>query len=136
MAFVTVEDLYGSAEIIVFESCYQNCSDILMVDNIVLVEGRLSIREDEAPTIVAREIKEFGVQKRQVLSIDITDLEDEIKEKLRGTIKFFTGEMNNIGLQIINGEKKDMAGGIYMTDETLEEFKKLIGENRVNVENA
>ncbi len=136
MAFVTVEDLYGSAEIIVFESCYQNASNILMVDNIVLVEGRLSIREDEAPTIVAREIKEFGVQKRQVLSLDITDLDDEKKEKLRGAIKFFTGEMNNIQLQIVNGEKKDMAGGIYMTEETLNEFRELIGENRVSVENV
>ena len=70
------------------------------------------------------------------MSLDITDLDDEKKEKLRGAIKFFTGEMNNIQLQIINGEKKDMAGGIYMTDETLNEFKELIGENRVKVENV
>ena len=42
--------------------------------------------------------------------------------------------MNNIQLQIVNGEKKDMAGGIYMTEETLDEFKELIGENRVKVE--
>ena len=134
MAFVTVEDLYGPTEIIVFESCYQNCSDVLIVDNIVLVEGRLSIREDEEPTIIAREIKEFGVQKKKVLTLDITDLEDKQKEKLRGAIKFFSGEMNNIGLQIVNGEKKDMAGGIYMTEEILSEFKELIGEQRVKVE--
>ena len=134
MAFVTVEDLYGPTEIIVFESCYQNCSDVLIVDNIVLVEGRLSIREDEEPTIIAREIKEFGVQKKKVLTLDITDLEDKQKEKLRGAIKFFSGEMNNIGLQIVNGERKDMAGGIYMTEEILSEFKELIGEQRVKVE--
>ena len=134
MAFVTVEDLYGPTEIIVFESCYQNCSNILMVDNIVLVEGRLSVREDEAATIIAKEIKEFGEQKKKVLSFDITDLADDQKEALRGAIKFFTGEMNNIQLQIVNGEKKDMAGGIYMTDATLNEFKELIGDNRVLVE--
>lgn len=106
MAFVTVEDLYGPTEIIVFESCYQNCSNILMVDNIVLVEGRLSIREDEETKIVAREIKEFGVQKKKMLSLNITDLNDEKKEQLRGAIKFFTGEMNNIQLQIVNRRKK------------------------------
>lgn len=134
MAFVTVEDLYGGAEIIVFESCYQNCSNILMVDNIVLVEGRLSIREDDETKIVAKEIKEFGVQKKRILSLDITDLDDETKEKLRGAIKFFTGEMNNIQLQITNGDRKDMAGGIYMTEEIEKQFKDLIGENRVAVE--
>lgn len=134
MAFVTIEDLYGSAEIIVFESCFQNCSDILMVDNIVLVEGRLSIREDEQPTIIAKEIKEFGVQKKKVLSLDVTGLSDEMKEKLRGAIKFFTGEMNNMQLQIINGEKKNMAGGMYTTPDILSELKDLIGENRVKIE--
>jgi len=134
MAFVTIEDLYGQAEIIVFESCYQNCSNILMVDSIVLVEGRLSIREDESATIVAREIKEFGIQKKKILTLDITELDDETKEKLRGAIKFFTGEMNNIQLQIINGEKKDMAGGIYITDEILKELNEIIGEEQVKIQ--
>lgn len=133
MAFVTVEDLYGPTEIIVFESCYQSCSDILMVDNIVLVEGRLSVREDEETKIVAREIKEFGVQKKKILSFNVTNLDDSKKEKLRGAIKFFTGEMNNIGLQIVNGERKDLAGGIYITDAILSEFKDLIGEENVRL---
>ena len=35
MAFVTVEDLYGPTEVIVFENCYQNCSNLLMEDNII-----------------------------------------------------------------------------------------------------
>ena len=134
MAFVTVEDLYGPTEVIVFESCYQNCSNILIVDNIILVEGRLSIREDEDTKIVAREIKEFGIQKKKILSLDITELDDDKKEKLRGAIRFFTGEMNNIQLQIINGERKDMAGGIYLTDVILSEFKDLIGNDRVKID--
>ena len=47
MAFVSVEDLYGTTEIIVFDSCYNRSSDVIIEDNIVLIEGRLSIREDE-----------------------------------------------------------------------------------------
>ena len=42
--------------------------------------------------------------------------------------------MNNIQLQIINGDKKDMAGGIYITNDILEQFKEIVGENRVRVE--
>ena len=60
MAFITIEDLYGSIEVIVFENCYQSCSNILMEDRVVLVEGRLSIREDDEPKIVASTIKEKG----------------------------------------------------------------------------
>ena len=142
MAFVTVEDLYGPTEVIVFESCYQNCSNILMEDNIVLVDGRLSIREDEDIKIVARDIKEFGEQKKKVLVLDITNTDDEQKEKLRGAIRFFSGEKNNIQVEIINGEKKDMAGGIFLNNisntgennETLREFKDIVGEENARVE--
>ena len=59
MAFVTIEDLYGPTEFIVFDSCYQACSSVLIEENIVIVEGRLSIREDEEPKIVARTITPF-----------------------------------------------------------------------------
>ncbi len=134
MAFVTVEDLYGPTEVIVFENCYQNCSNILMEDNIVLVDGRLSVREDEDTKIVAREIKEFGEQKKKILVLDITELDDEHKEKLRGAIKYFSGERNNIQIQIVNGNRKDMAGGIYLTDEILEELKAIVGEKKAKVE--
>lgn len=89
MAFVTIEDLYGPTEVIVFESCYQNCSNILMEDNIVLVEGRLSIREDEDTKIVARDIKEFGEQKKNILILDITNADDAQKEKATWRYKIF-----------------------------------------------
>lgn len=105
-----------------------------MEDNIVLVDGRLSIREDEDTKIVAREIKEFGEQKKKILELNITNLNDEQKEKLRGAIKFFSGERNNIQIEIVNGEKKDMAGGIYLTDAILEEFKNIVGDENATIE--
>ena len=66
MAFVTIEDLYGQCELIVFENCYQMSSDILLDENVVLVEGRLSIREDEDVKIVANKITEFNGQKAAI----------------------------------------------------------------------
>lgn len=106
MAFVTVEDMYGTTEVIIFENCYQNCSNILVEDNIILVEGRLSVREDEDTKIVARDIKEFAVQKKKILSITITNLDEKHRNQLKGAIKFFSGDKNNIQIQIINGEEK------------------------------
>ena len=133
MAFVTVEDLYGSVEIIVFESCYQNCSTILLEDNIVQIDGRLSVREDEATKIVARDIKEFVAKKKEVLNINITDLNENLKNRLKGAIKFFSGDRNNIQIQIENGDKFAMAGGVFLNQNTLQEFKELIGDERVTI---
>lgn len=130
MAFVTLEDLYGSCEIIIFENCYQSCSNILIEDNVVLVEGRLSIREDEEPKIVASSIKEFGAVKNKSLVLDITNLDDSKKNKLRGALKFFTGEKNNIQVYVINGERKDPAGGIFLNEQILKELENIARRNK------
>ena len=134
MAFITIEDLYGSCEIIVFENCYMNCADVLIEDNIVLVEGRLSIREDEETKIVASKITKFGAKSSHCLCIDITSLSEQQKEKLRGAIKFFAGDRNNIAVKIINGEKSVMSGGIFVNEEIINEFKQIAGYDNVKVE--
>ena len=131
MAFVSIEDLYGTAEIIVFESVYQNASNLLTTDNVVLVEGRLSIREDEDVKIVAREIKELKVEEKKILKINITNLSESKKAQLRGALKFFNGEYNNTQVQVIDGEQTLNCGTIYLTKDILQEFKELIGEEEV-----
>ena len=126
MAFVTIEDLYGSCEVIVFENCYMNSSDVLIEDNIVMCEGRLSIREDEDTKIVANKITKFGSKSSRILKIDITDISEEQKEKLRGAIKFFAGDRNNIAVKIINGDTSVMSGGIFINEQIYNEFKEII----------
>ncbi len=133
MAFVTIEDLYGTTEFIVFDSCYKQCAELLVNENVVVVEGRLSIREDEEPKIVARTIKEFTEIKKKVFELNVTDLNEETKTRLRGAIYFFTGENSNMQMQIKNGERIDKAGGIYMTPEILKQFQEIVGEENAQI---
>ena len=133
MSFVTIEDLYGSVEIIVFENCYLQASNELIDENIVVVDGRLSVREDEETKIVAREIKKLTEDKKEILYIDITNISTEQKNRLRGALKFFTGDKNNIAVQIINGDKVDPAGGIYIDNNILEELEEIAGKENVNI---
>ena len=130
MAFVTIEDLYGVAEILVFESTYLNSKEALVEENIVLVDGRLSIREDDT-TIIASTIQTFGEKKRNVLIFNITDLDEEGKVKLRGGIKYFAGDRNNICVFVQVNDEQKPCGAIFANDEIIEIFKKLIGEERV-----
>ena len=145
MAFVTLEDFYGSAEIIIFDSIYSKVSNIIIEDNIILVDGRLSIREDEPVKIVASNVKEFSqdildetskksetkLNTIKTLNINITNLTEEQKQRLRGTIKFFTGDRLNVKLEITdNGEIKP-CGGIYLTDKILEVFQSLVSKENI-----
>ena len=140
MAFVRIEDLNGSAEIIVFEPTYLKAQDKIIEDNIIIIKGRLSIREDDETKIVAQDIKNFGesfedvpkkenqvnIAKPKRLVLDITNSTDEQKEKLRGAIRFFNGEKNNIALSIKVGEELRPCGAIYLTEEILKEFEEIL----------
>lgn len=131
MAFITVEDLYGTTEIICFENSYIQAGNILTEENIVLIKGRLSIRDEENATIIANKIENFGEQKRKVLNLNITGISEESKVKLRGAIKYFSGEMNNIAVQIQNESDFKPCGGIYCTEEILKIFEEILGNERV-----
>ena len=133
MAFVTIEDLYGTAEVIVFENAYLKAGNSLVEENIVMVDGRLSIREDDTTTIIANEIKDFGEQKQRILTLDITNLDEENKSKLRGAICYFQGDKNNINVQIKVGEEYKPCGQMYVTDEILKFFGELIGAENVTI---
>lgn len=56
MAFVTLEDLHGSMELIVFPKILSQYSDLITEDNIVLVKGRISMKEEELPKVICEEI--------------------------------------------------------------------------------
>ncbi len=56
MCFVTLEDLYGSIECLVFPRVYERVSRLVQVDSTVTVRGALSLREDEAPKLIVDDI--------------------------------------------------------------------------------
>lgn len=133
MAFVTVEDLYGTAEIIVFENAYLKAGKSLIEENIVIIDGRLSIREDDTTTIIANDIKDFGEKKVQILTLDITNADEVQKDKLRGAIKYFNGDKNNINVQIKVNEELKPCGQIYLTEEILQIFEDILSKERVSI---
>ena len=52
MAFVQLEDMYGVTEVLVFPKVYERVSALLQTDEPVLMSGKLSVREDEAPKLL------------------------------------------------------------------------------------
>ena len=124
MAFITIEDLYGTAEIIAFENAVINAGKSLIEENIVIVDGRLSIREDAEATIIANEIKDLGAEQPKVITFDITNYSEEQKDKLRNAIKYFSGDKNNMNVQVKIGKEIKPCGAIYYNDE----IKKIFDE--------
>ena len=137
MSFVTLEDLFGSFQVIVFDSVYNKCSDLLVEDSIVLIDGRVSNRDDDESTIIARSITDFGKQEvssePKSLIIDIRNLDDNQKKKLKGAIKFFSGDRANIGIKITDTDGDKPCGGVFFTETILNEFKEIVGNENVKI---
>ncbi|MBQ4340592.1 MAG: DNA polymerase III subunit alpha [Firmicutes bacterium] len=56
MGFIQLEDFYGSVEVIVFQNKYEEAAEFFDSDEPVVVKGRISMKEDELPKIVAESI--------------------------------------------------------------------------------
>ena len=52
MGFITLEDLTGQIECLVFPKVYEKYQAMMAVDDLVVLSGKLSIREDEAPKLL------------------------------------------------------------------------------------
>lgn len=52
ICFVELEDIYGTMNLMIFESVYDRYKDIIKENNIVGIYGKLSIKEDEAIILV------------------------------------------------------------------------------------
>ena len=145
MAFITIEDLYGSCEIMTFESAYLKFQNMLLEENIIVVNGRISIREDQDVTIIANSFKEINDVKisenpnsfvGKTLVVDIREFDENKKAKLRGAIRFFISDKNNLKVAVEqeNG-KNSSCGAIFANGDTIEEFKKIAGDDKVKLVN-
>lgn len=56
IGFVTLEDFYGQFEIIFFQKILDQFKQFLQNDKPILVRGRLSVKEDEKPKLIAQEV--------------------------------------------------------------------------------
>ncbi len=80
MAFLTLEDLTGTVEIVVFPRDYEKNREYLEVDSKVFIRGRVSEEEDRASKLICEKIIPFEKKKKE-LWIQFPDKESFLKEE-------------------------------------------------------
>ena len=88
MAFLTIEDIYGNYDVMLFSKNYAKFKDIVVEDNLITVRGRLSIRDGKSPVVVADTIipwekksEEVVQEKKIYLRFDTGDIDTYNKVK-------------------------------------------------------
>ena len=136
MAFITLDDLYGSSEIIVFDSVFSRNYGVIVEENIVLIEGRLSIREDEPTKIIASNIKiveEDKLSDIEKVLVNITFLEEDKKSKLREFIKVYRLNNANIKISVIDNNIEKPCGFINLDNKNLVELENIVGKENIKL---
>lgn len=137
MAFVTIEDLYGTIDIIVFPTIYTSVSAFLTENNIILVKGRASVSEDKGSSILANAISDYEHinRKKQTLWIRIPKDSSITISDVSTVTKKHAGDVRVIIYDEKTGQKMTTAreGYVSLNDILLEELKELVGESSLVV---
>lgn len=80
MAFVTVEDLLGTVEVVVFPRDYEKYREFLEIDSKVFIRGRVSEEEEKAGKLICEKVIPFEQTKRE-LWIQFPDKETFLEEE-------------------------------------------------------
>ena len=75
MAFLTVEDLYGTVEVIVFPRDYEKYHHLMEEDAKIFVRGRVSLEDEKNGKVICERICSFD-EARQELWIQFADMEE------------------------------------------------------------
>ncbi len=135
MAFITLEDMYGAMEILVFPKILEKYGDLLFGENIVLIKGRVSLREDEEGKIICDEVLPVNYQKTSRLFLRINDENRGKLKAVEAAIKFFSG---NIQVIIYDDTKKEKLPVnpelvVDITEELLSTLKEKLGDENVKL---
>jgi DNA polymerase-3 subunit alpha len=92
MAILKVEDLTGALEVLVFPNTYKQIYRYLIANNVVLIKGRLSLRE-EMPKILAGDVTPIEESYRLItsISIDLAGLKENILQTLKDKLALSPG---------------------------------------------
>lgn len=97
MAIITLEDLDGDVEVLVFPATFQKAASVVKQDAIVFVKGRVTLREEE-PKIIANEIEALESARAKytkLLSVELVTagLETATLDKLKKVLARYPGRV-------------------------------------------
>jgi DNA polymerase-3 subunit alpha len=139
MAIIKLEDLQGEIEVLIFPSAYKQVHKDILLSSVVLVRGRINLRE-ESPKIVANDIIPMDYIYKYITGININltglreNLFSSLKEKLSSSpgkipIYLHLDSPSKSRIQLVVGDE------LYVepTEDLIRDIEELLGEDRVSV---
>jgi DNA polymerase-3 subunit alpha len=139
MSFITLEDLKGVIEVIVFPEVYKSCSEVLKTDQPLLITGKVSKEEEsETPKILASTIIPLSEAPQRIplathLTLNLSDIDTHHLQQLKQTLLNYPGECQTF-LHLIGPRKSEtiLSLGsefkVNPTPQLMDELKTIFGD--------
>lgn len=142
MCFITIEDLYGSIEGILFPRIYEKYQYLIHPDKKILVKGKLNYNDEQSPTLLCEEIIDLEYYTKdgsgeEVRQLEITVPRDyqNIYPTIKNVLSKYKG-MTPVILCIENTTQKYKSNKnlwVDVNEHLLKELRQILGENNINI---
>ena len=141
MAYITLEDNTASMELLAFSNSLKQYGSLIHEGAAIIVNGRISIREDKDPQMVVNRVWAIGdsgaVQPEQsggfsqyhTLYLRVTRTGQRGEQKIQPILRMFPGRMKTVIFYADTGVR--LAGTCAPQEVMLAELRELLGEQNV-----
>lgn len=136
MAFITLEDLVGSVEVIVFPRDFEKYRELIEEGRKYIISGKASLEENDAAKLIAGKIIPFEEVPREVWlqfenKAELEKVEDELN-------KIFEGNKGNARVMLYCREERQVkrvntVRGISYAEAVIDELKHKLGCDNVKI---
>jgi len=139
MAILKIEDLDGAVEVLVFPATYNKVASYIVPATVVLIKGRLNLRE-ETPKIIANDLIPIDEIYRLItgMNINLSGIRENLFESLKALLASSPGKIPiylylntpaKSKVQVLVGEN------LYVqpTEQLIRDIENLLGEERLSL---
>ena len=138
MCFLTIEDLYGTFEVVVFPKTFETLKPLCFVDNMITIYGKVSRKDDGSISILAEKMEKWAprgrstfIKKVLYLQCDITD--QDLKTRLDIILGRFWGESDVVFVDINTKKAYQYSKKVNIVTPLLNELYGSLGFENVKV---
>lgn len=145
MSFVTVEDMYGAIEMLVFPKLVRSVGSIIKENNVLIINGKISMKEDENPKIICENmvladenmsdsiLSKTAKEERKGLYVKLESETSESLVDIKTTLKKFSGN-SPVYIYFKDIKKLVLFSSDYRVDyndDLIKELKTIAGEQNI-----
>jgi DNA polymerase-3 subunit alpha len=139
MAILKLEDLEGIVEVLVFPAAFQKVARYIQPNTVVLVKGRLNLRED-TPKLIANDMVPIEEVYKLItaMNINLSGIRENLFESLKDLLISYRGNIP-IYLHLDTPTKSRVQlvvdQGLYVTpsEKLIQDIESLLGEERLSL---